>query len=186
MLDRALLNQVLTKSEHQFLYSKHPVVPHFYHIPKVHKDMEKPPGRPIIAGIDSLTSNLGSYIDHFLQGLVTSLPSYIKDSGHALEILTVYAWEKGYRWLSFDVASLYTSIQREFGLRAIEYYLAEAYLFKSVQAQFIYECIEFTLTHNYFLFMHSFYRQVKGTAMGSRFAPSYSNLFMGYWELKYI
>lgn len=128
------------------------------HIAKVHKDMEKPPGRPIIAGIDSLTSNLGSYIDHFLQRLVTSLPSYIKDSGHALEILSAYTWEKGYRWLSLDVASLYTSIQHEFGLRAIKYYLAEAHLFNHMQAQFIYEYIEFTLTHNYFSFIDSFYR----------------------------
>lgn len=99
LLDKALLNQVLTKNLYQFLHSKHSVVPHFYHIPKVHKDMEKPPGRPIIAGMDSLTRNLGSYSDHFLQDLVISLPSYIKDSSHALEILTTYTWEKGYRWL---------------------------------------------------------------------------------------
>lgn len=166
LLDRALLSQVLTKNEYQFLYSKHPVVPHFYHIPKVHKDMEKPSSRSIIAGIDSLTSNLGSYIDHFLQDLVTNLPSYIKDSGHALEILMAYKWEKRYRWLSLDVTSLYMSIQHEFGLRAVEYYLAEAHRFSLKQAQFIYERIEYTLTHNYFSFMGSYYRQVRGTAIG--------------------
>lgn len=35
---------------------------------------------------------------------------------------------------------------------------------------------------NYFSFMSSHYRQ----AMGTRFGPSYDNLFMGYWELKHI
>lgn len=42
--------------------------------------------------------------------------------------------------------------------------------------------IEFTLTHNYFSYLGDSYRQVRGTAMGARFAPSYANLFMGFWE----
>lgn len=80
------------KNEFQFLNRQQPLTPHFYHIPKIHKDQINPPGRPIIAGIDSLTSNLGCYIEHFLQELVVQLPSYVSDSGHMLELLTYFLW----------------------------------------------------------------------------------------------
>lgn len=111
--------------EYHFLYNKHALTPHFYHIPKVHKSEVDPPGRPIIAGIDSVSSNVGCYIDHFLQDIVTSLPSFVRDSSHMLEILSSYEWQPRYRWLSLDVASLYTSTDHKYGLRAANYYLSK-------------------------------------------------------------
>ncbi|CAH2301946.1 Hypothetical predicted protein, partial [Pelobates cultripes] len=39
----------------------------FYYLPKIHKRLENPPGRPIISGIGSLTSNISQYVDFFLQ-----------------------------------------------------------------------------------------------------------------------
>lgn len=44
----------------------------FYYISNVHKNLTKPLGRPIIAGIDSLTSALSQYIDRQLQKYVTN------------------------------------------------------------------------------------------------------------------
>ena len=38
----------------------------------------------------------------------------------------------------------------------------------------------FVLTNNCFEFKGLFYRQVRGTAMGSPFAPAYANIFMAY------
>ena len=46
----------------------------------------------------------------------------------------------------------------------------------------ILEMMEFCLTHNIFLFNGEVYQQCRGTAMGTCFAPSYANLFMGWWE----
>lgn len=96
LLDEALLEKVITKNEYYFLYNRHAVTPHFYHIPKIHKSLTNPPGRPIIAGMDSLSSNLGSYIDYFLQDTVTNLPSFVRDSSHMLEILSNYKWQPSY------------------------------------------------------------------------------------------
>lgn len=42
------------------------------------------------------------------------------------------------------------------------------------------------LNNNYFRFEGDYYLRTKGTAMGTRFAPSYANLFMGYWEKHHI
>lgn len=43
-----------------------------------------------------------------------------------------------------------------------------------------------SLGHNYFLFEGDYYFQKQGTAMGTNFAPSYSNLTMGLWETRCI
>ena len=42
--------------------------------------------------------------------------------------------------------------------------------------------LEINLTKNDFEFDSKFYLQVKGTAMGKKFAPSYANIFMADWE----
>ncbi|XP_075452819.1 uncharacterized protein LOC142493147 [Ascaphus truei] len=51
---------------------------------------------------------------------------------------------------------------------------------------FIIEAIRYILTHNYFSHDGCYYLQTCGTAMGTRFAPSYANIFMGMWEENYI
>ena len=42
--------------------------------------------------------------------------------------------------------------------------------------------IEFILSNNIFHFNNSHFRQIKGTAMGSKFAPTYATLVIGYLE----
>lgn len=53
-LDKLLLSArsygAITKQELDFLTVDHPVVPTFYMLPKVHKDITRPPGRPMEAG----------------------------------------------------------------------------------------------------------------------------------------
>lgn len=46
----------------------------------------------------------------------------------------------------------------------------------------IFSLLDFVLTHNYFVFKDRFYHQVNGTAMGTNCAPTYANLFLGWWE----
>ncbi|CAH2324833.1 Hypothetical predicted protein, partial [Pelobates cultripes] len=52
----------------------------------------------------------------------------------------------------------------------------------NIQIDFIIEGINIILKNNYFCFFNCFYLQKRGTAMGTRFAPSYANLFMADWE----
>ena len=42
--------------------------------------------------------------------------------------------------------------------------------------------LDFTLKHSYFRFMEQHYIQLTGTSMGGRYAPPYTNLFMGIIE----
>ena len=54
--------------------------PHFYTLPKIHKNAEAPPGRPIVSSIRAPTERISAFVDIVLKPLVKSLPSYIKDT----------------------------------------------------------------------------------------------------------
>ena len=88
--------------------------------------------------------------------------------------------------MTFDVVNLYSDIPHTFGLEALDYWL-ENHL-ESLQARFkkelIFECAKFILKNNNMKFNNEFYNQIKGTALGSIFAPPYATLSMGYFEIK--
>ena len=51
---------------------------YFYTIPKIHKDAEKPPGRPIVSCLHGPTTNLSKLIDSWLIDIVPSLPTFAR------------------------------------------------------------------------------------------------------------
>ena len=55
-----------------------------YFLPKIHKPNN--PGRPIVSACSCPTELISSYLDRIMTPIVKSLPSYIKDSTHALQI----------------------------------------------------------------------------------------------------
>ena len=55
-----------------------------------------------------------------------------------------------------------------------------------LEPQIIGELIDIVLQNNVFEFNESFYLQKQGTAMGTKMAPSYANLFMGDLELQLL
>ena len=61
-----------------------------YFLPKIHKPNN--PGRPIVSACSCPTELISSYLDKIMAPIVKSLPSYIKDSQHALEIFR--KWSK--------------------------------------------------------------------------------------------
>ncbi|XP_077137274.1 uncharacterized protein LOC143799701 [Ranitomeya variabilis] len=102
-IQEAYERNILNNTEKRFLSNPAPTMALFYHLPKLHKNCEKPPGRPIISGIGSLTCHLSHYIDLFLQDLVKSLPSYLRDSTQLIEELRDIEWEDNYSFISLDV-----------------------------------------------------------------------------------
>lgn len=118
-------------------------------------------------------------LDHFLQPLVTYILTYIKDSGHLLELLHKYKCEEKYVWVSQDVASLYTSIPHEASLKALEHFLSDSDSLLPSQITFLLKLAEFALTHNYFQFLDTYYLQITGPEMGASFAPRYVTCLWG-------
>lgn len=93
--------------------------------------------------MESVTSYFSIYIDYFLEPLAQNLPSYVKDSIHLLQMLRDYSWEPSYLWLSLNVASLYTSIPHDVGLRAVQHFLNEDQSINPLQAAFILEVTQY-------------------------------------------
>lgn len=165
-----------------YIIPYNPVTPIYYHLPKVHKYTTNTPGRPIIAGIGSLTSPLSEYIEFFLQKYVVELDSYLKDSATLILLLKPITWQPDYWWASLDVTALYSNIKHEHGISAVKTYLDDDPDMPSSQQKFILDGIRFILTHNFFKFNDQMFIQRCGTAMGTKFAPSYANLFMSEVE----
>lgn len=88
--------------------------------------------------------------------------------------------------VTLDVSSLYTNINNTEGIEAIK---SNRTLKETLTASIINmlaDLMLLVLTLNNFIFNGQHFHQIKGTAMGTRAAPNYANLFMGRFEDKFI
>ena len=165
----------------KLLNVKQPRHPCFYIIPKIHKPNN--PGRPIVSACNCPTENISAYLDTILQPLVQSLPTFVKDSTHALNLID--AAKQGSHTpqylFTLDVTSLYTSIPHTDGLKALAFFLNKRPSCDPPTQTLL--CLaEKVLTLNSFSFNGQTFSQVSGVAMGTKMGPSYACLFMGYLE----
>ena len=69
------------------LIIKTPKTSCIYFLPKIHRPNN--PGRPIVSACSCPTELISSYLDRIMTPIVKSLPSYIKDSTHALKFSAI-------------------------------------------------------------------------------------------------
>lgn len=87
--------------------------------------------------------------------------------------------------VSMDVTSLYTNIPHDDGIAACK----EAWEQRTVKeppTECLVEMLTMVLKHNNFTFNGDHYLQINGTAMGTKMAPSYANIFMGSLEKRLL
>ncbi|XP_062606683.1 uncharacterized protein LOC134268439, partial [Saccostrea cucullata] len=194
----------LTKNEIEYLTDFEVKTSHFYGLPKIHKCKEiqenvkkcnstyiKLPRpndlklRPIIAGPASSTQRLSNLLDIILKPLCTKVTSYVRDDMDFLNYIPQTV-PRETLLVSFDVTSLYTNITHELGIEAIKYWLDKypEEIDHRFPANFILEGLRIVLENNNFLFDDENYLQIKGTAMGTKVAPTYACLVMGFLEEK--
>lgn len=156
----------------------------FYLLPKIHKP--NTPGRPIVSGIDSPTDKISHTVDRILRPFVSKLPSHIKDTRHFISKITdIGHHHEDDIMVTIDVSSLYTSIPHQDGLKAIRSTLSQS-PHLPISLDIVCELAEMTLTMNTFQFKNHHYQQIQGTAMGTKMAPSYANIFMGVLECEML
>ena len=86
----------------------------FYLLPKIHKGKLPPPGRPIISAIGSPTKKISQFVDFFLQPHLQRMPSYVKDTGDFLHIISkLDNLPPDTILVTLDVTSLYTNVPLE-------------------------------------------------------------------------
>ncbi|KAM4012040.1 uncharacterized protein ACNLHF_005390 isoform 1-T3 [Anomaloglossus baeobatrachus] len=181
ILIRAKDDGIISSELASALQVAEPTIATLYLLPKIHKNCDTPPGRPIISGRGNFLENVNKWIDSILQPLVGSLPSYIQDTGDFLRKVDGLFAGEDTLLVAGDVESLYTSIVHSDGLRAAKFFLDTTSNPPDFN-ELVLRLLEFSLTHHFFTFKGSFYLQLQGTAMGASFAPAYANLFLGLWE----
>jgi peptide-methionine (R)-S-oxide reductase len=161
-----------------------PTPARFYMLPKVHKNMNQPPGRPIMAGNGTPTERISEYVDEHLKKHISKIPSYIKDTNHFLEICRSTQLPPNSRIVTFDVSSLYTNIPHDEGIMAVGEFMSK---FTDVNTtKMLQDLTQLILESNVFEFDGQLYIQLHGTAMGSKFAPSFANLYMNWLEQTHL
>lgn len=176
-LNYLLDNDQIDKKIFKYLLQENPRPGQFYMLMKVHKPNH--PGRPIISGIGTNTENISDFIDEQIKSTAASAPSYVKDSSHFLNLINDIQIDfRAIRTLlvTLDVVSLYTNIPHDEGIEAVLNNVDDKELTVSKNVLNIF--MHLALELNNFTFMNDHYLQVHGAAMGSRFSPSYANIYM--------
>ena len=162
-----------------------PRIPVFYTLTKIHKPTL--PGRPIISGCDGPTERISSFLDHILQPIAQAQKSYLKDTTQFINFIEKRTVPKKAILVSMDVSSLYTNIPQEEGINTV----CEAYesFYKNdtpIPTHSLAGLLRLILQENSFQFREENYLQTHGTAMGTKVAVSFANIFMSAVETEII
>ena len=121
------------------------------------------------------------FVDYHLRPLVENLPSFIKDTTSFItKLQSLNNIPEGTLFVTLDVSSLYSNIPHLEGIEACTEVL-NTRIIQQPPTEDLAELINQILTKN-FEFGDQHFLQVHGTAMGTRMAPSYANIFMGKLE----
>ena len=154
-----------------------------YFVKRLHKT---PHGiRPIVSGCSGPTERISSFLDHIIKPLVPTIPSYIKASPHLISLLENTAIPQNVILATIDVSSLYTNIPQDEGTEA-RLHAIEAVEASHIPRNTLHQLFEIVIKCNAFIFDGQIYTQVQATAMGTKMAPSYANLFMDRFERAFI
>ena len=200
----AMHDKELTKKEVKYLTNFDYKTSQLYGLPKVHKSMKineeiqktkteyisvlRPTDmsfRPIIAGPVCVTSRLSNFLDILLKPYIIHIKSYIRDDIDFLDKIRKDI-DASETMLTLDVTSMYTNIDNQLGVEAITYWVSKDpnLLPRNISKDFIINSLKIVLEYNTFTFDTDYYIQVRGTAMGTKVAPTYATLVMGFIETR--
>ena len=150
---------------------KHPKFAKFYLLHKIHKRLHNVPGRPVISNYGFYTENISSFLDYHLQPIAQKVNLFIKDTNHVLrKIKSLGQLPEGAILCTIDVVGLYPNIPHEEGLASLRR-LLDARTEKKVTTETLVELAEIFLKNNIFQFNEKTLKQLRGTAIGTKFAP---------------
>lgn len=147
----------------------------FYGTAKIHKPGLKP--RPIVSNATGILGGLSRWLDYHLQQYLPKLKTFIRDSDALIDRLKVLERDSSHRVFTFDVVSMYTSIDTKRALHIIGRFLPN-----NKFNRMLLKGLEVIMQNNFFTFDGKIWHQLNGTAMGTSVAPAYAILFLGAAE----
>lgn len=97
---------LIDKDLFECLEVKWPIMPTCYALLKVHKNLQNPPGRPIVSGIGHHTEKASTYVDSQLRPHVIGLPSYLKDTLKLFKVIEGFTIPLGAILVAIDIKAL--------------------------------------------------------------------------------
>ena len=158
----------ITKKMANLLKSNVPRTPQIYFLPKIHKDIVPPPGRPIVSANGCPTEKISAFVDHFLNTIVKKMNTYIEDTSDFLRNIENLDEIKPNSIIgTMDVSSLYTNIPNEEGISCIKELLNEKRnRLEKPSNDSLTKLLRLVLTKNNFQFNGTNYIQIGGHSNG--------------------
>ena len=162
-----------------------PRIPVFNSLTKTHKVNLS--SRPIISGCDSPIERISAFVDTLLQPIMKEQQSYIKDTTQFINFIEGTKVPQNATLVSMDVTSLYTNIPQEEGITTIcrvydTFYTATP----PIPTHYLREMLRLILQENSFQFNGKDFLQTYGSAMGTKTAVPFANIFMAKIETAII
>ena len=140
--------------------------------------------RPIVSSIGTFNYNFASSLCDLLSSLIPndysckdtfSFVSQIKNANLSRKFL-----------VSYDVTSLFTNIPLQETIDITINLIFNHNPNLNITRKELKKLFLFTTSQTHFIFNSKFYNQIDGVAMGSPLAPVLANIFMGFYESKWL
>ena len=180
------------KDNNKFLYYKfrrkgHYNNGHLYGLPKVHKNTENPPLRPIISMTGTVTHDIAQFLNNVIRPYLNT--TYVlKSADEFLLDTSQMKLNPSDRIVSLDVESLFTNVPV---IETIQIILRQVYHHPSKAAPEIPQIVMEKLltictTSTPFDFNNQTYIQKEGVSMGSPLGPTFADFYMSDLENKLL
>ena len=175
------------ENEYDKLYPSGSAPARIYGTPKIHKFSPSdsfPKLRPIVSSIGTFNYDLARFLYDLLSRLVPndysckgtfSFASQIKNANLSKKIL-----------VSYDVTSLFTNIPLQETIDIAINLIFNHNPNLNITKKELKKLFLFATSQTHFIFNSKFYNQIDGVAMGSPLAPVLANIFMGFYESKWL
>ena len=159
-----------------------PKLGRFYLLPKIHKRLEIVLGQPVISNSGYYTENISAFLEFHLKPLAQKVKSYIKDTNDFLgKITSLPPLPDDIVLCTIDLVGLYPNIPHDEGLIALTKSL-ESREDKTISTDVLMDLAECILKNNIFEHNLSFFKEIRGTAIGTKMAPPCAIIFNGDLE----
>jgi hypothetical protein len=138
-----------------------------------------------VSSIGSPCYDLAGFIYKILSPLAGKSESFVKNSGHFVQLLKSVNLRSSDALVSFDVVSLFTNVTVDEALEVIRDKLTNDDTLterSALQVEVIMELLEVCLRTTYFQVDDKFFQQKDGMATGTSLSPVVSNIFMEHFE----
>lgn len=180
------LQNRINDEQEKYLLTHNSVAPACYKFGKLHKKEigKNIPVRPVVATMQSPTYKASKLFANCLSKVVKESPYYLKDSQEFIKCIKGVKIPRGYKLVSLDATSLFTSVPLNLCLVAIEKRWHKIQPHTFLTKELFLDTIKLIASESYFRYKDHYYLQIDGLAMGNSISGLLAHMVMEDLELK--